>query len=113
MRTLALLTVLSSSVFAQSNRTVCSLTPEVETEYLTLPAMSDLSLSWEERYAPRRDLAKKYPTNWPLQFMLQQPILYHSDMGREWDLALSHYRSLPDRLLGELLEARLLSLPQR
>jgi len=71
--------------------------------------MSDLSLSWEERYAPRRDLAKKYPTDWPLQFTLQQPILYHSDMGREWDLALAHYRSVPDRVLGELLEARLFS----
>jgi hypothetical protein len=66
-------------------------------------------LSWEERYAPRRDLAKKYPDDWPLQFTLQQPILPHFDMGREWDLALVHYRSLPDNLLGELLEARLLS----
>jgi AhpC/TSA family len=109
MRTLALLTVLSSSVLAQSNRTACSLTPEVEKEYLTLPSMSDLSLSWEERYAPRRDLAKKYPTDWPLQFTVQQPIVHHSEMGREWDLALSYYRSLPDRHLGELLEARLLS----
>jgi hypothetical protein len=113
MRTLALLAVLSSSLSAQSNRTACSLTAEVETEYLTLPSMSDLSLSWEERYAPRRDLAKKYPTDWPLQFMLQQPILQHSDMRLEWDLALAHYRSLPDRQLGELLEARLLSPLQR
>ena len=71
--------------------------------------MSDLSLSWEERYAPRRDLAKKYPNDWPLQFALQQPILQHSEMGHEYDLALSHYRSLPDPVLGELLEARLLS----
>jgi hypothetical protein len=30
-------------------------------------------------------------------------------MGREWDFALSYYRSLPDRQLGKLLEARLLS----
>jgi len=71
--------------------------------------MSDLSLSWKERYAPRRDLAKKYPNDWPLQFALQQPILQHSEMGHEYDFALSHYRSLPDHLLGELLEARLLS----
>lgn len=75
--------------------------------------MSDLSRSWEERYAPRRALAKRYVTDWPLQFMLQTPILLHGDMGREWDLAIEHYRALPDRTLGELLEARLLSSVQR
>ena len=109
MRTLALLTVLSSSVLAQSSRTACSLAPNIETEYLALPSMSDLTLSWEERYAPRRDLAKKYSADWPLQFMLQRPILQGVDMRREFDLALPYYRSLQDRLLGELLEARLLS----
>jgi peroxiredoxin len=75
--------------------------------------MSDLSLSWQERYAPRRALAKKYLADWPLQFTLQTPILHHSDIGREWDLAIEHYRTLPDRSLGELLEARLLSPLQR
>src|SRR5579859_4774173 len=109
MRTVALLAVLSSSVLAQSSRTACSLTPEVEKEYLALPSMSDLSLSWEERYAPRRDLAKKYPDDWPLQFMLQRPIVNGLATDREFDLALPYYRSLQDRLLGELLEARFLS----
>jgi hypothetical protein len=71
--------------------------------------MSDLSLSWDERYAPRRDLAKKYLHDWALQFKLQQPILQHSELRGEWDLALAHYRALPDRQLGELLEGRLLS----
>src|SRR5579872_138817 len=109
MRLIALLTILTFPVLAQSNRTACSLASDVENEYLALPSMSDLSRSWEERYAPRRDLTKKYPDDWPLQFMLQQPILQHSEISREWDLALSHYRALSDRLLGELLEARLLS----
>ena len=45
--------------------------------------------------------------------MLQAPILLHGDMGREWDLAIEHYRALPDRTLGELVEARLLSSVQR
>jgi hypothetical protein len=112
MRAIALLSVLCSSVCAQSNPTACSLSPAIEKEYLALPSMSDLSLSWEERYSPRRDLAKKYPTDWPLQFMLQQPIVQF-EMAREWDLALSYYRSLPDHLLGETLEARLLSSLQR
>src|SRR5438067_9140437 len=49
-----------------------------------LPSMSDLTLSWEERYAPRRDLAKKYSADWPLQFMLQRPILQGVDMRREF-----------------------------
>jgi hypothetical protein len=109
VRAIAVLSALCVSVCAQSNPTACSLSPEVEKEYAALPSMSDLSLSWEERYAPRRDFAKKYPTNWPLQFTVQEPILHHSDMGHEWDLALGYYRSLPDRQLGELLEARLLS----
>ena len=113
MRTIALLSVLCTSVCAQSNPTACSLSPALEKEYRALPSMSDLSLSWEERYGPHRDLAKKYPTDWPLQFAIQQSILQHFDMGREWDLALSYYRSLPDRQLGELLEMRLLSPPHR
>jgi hypothetical protein len=113
MRTAALLAVLSSVAFGQSNRTACSIAPDVEIDYRSLPSMSDLSRSWEERYAPRRALAKKYLTDWPLQLMLQSPILMHGDMGREWDVAIEHYRALPDRTLGELLEARLLSSVQR
>ena len=99
MRTLALLAVLSSSVLAQSNHAACSLAPDIEKEYLALPSMFDLSKSWEERYAPRRALADKYSADWPLQFTLQQPILQLFDIGREWDLALAHYRALPDHLL--------------
>ena len=109
MRAMALWSVLCLSVCAQPNPTACSLSPEMEREFSALPSMSDLSLSWDGRYAPRRDLAKKYPEDWSLQFKLQQPILQHSDLRREWDLALAHYRALPDRQLGELLEARLLS----
>src|SRR5579862_5443259 len=113
MRMAALLAALSSVVFGQSNRTACSIGLDVENEYRTLPSMSDLSRSWEERYGPRRALAKKYPMDWPLQFELQAPILIHPYMGREWDLAIEHYRALPDRALGELLEARLLSPVRR
>ena len=109
MRTVTLLAVLSSLGFAQSDRTACSMALGVENEYRSLPSMSDLSRSWEERYAPRRALARKYPSDWPLQVALQMPIQQHSDMRREWDLAIEHYRAVPDRLLGELLEARLLS----
>ncbi len=113
MRMAALLAALSSVVFGQSNRTACSIGLDVENPYRALPSMSDLSLSWEERYGPRRALAKKFPTDWPLQFRLQAPILAVPTMGREWDSAIEHYRALPDRLLGELLEARLLSLVRR
>jgi hypothetical protein len=62
--------VLTVSVCAQSSRKASSLDPGVEEEYRALPSMSDLSLSWEERYGPRRELAKRYPADWPLQFML-------------------------------------------
>lgn len=113
MRTAALLAVLSGIAFGQSNRTACSIAPDVEIDNRSLPSMSDLSKSWEERYAPRRALAKRYVTDWPLQFILQAPILLQATMGREWDLAIEHYRALPDRTLGELLEARLLSSVQR
>jgi peroxiredoxin len=72
--------------------------------------MSDLSLSWEQRYGPRRILAEKYPTNWALQFALQEPLLNSIDLlPHEWDLAIERYRSLPDPLLRDLLEARLLA----
>ena len=50
--------------------------------------MSDLTLSWEERDAPRRDLAKKYPADWPLQFMLQRPIVNGLATDLDFDLAL-------------------------
>jgi len=46
MRAIALLSVLCTSVCAQSNPTACSLSPGLEKEYLALPSMSDLSLSW-------------------------------------------------------------------
>jgi len=63
MRAIALLSVLCTSVCAQSNPTACSLSLELEKEYLALPSMSDLSLSWEERYGPfsekpQRDIAR-------------------------------------------------------
>src|SRR6266478_1702548 len=102
MRTVTLLAVLSSLGFAQSDRTACSMALGVENEYRSLPSMSDLSRSWEERYAPRRTLAKKYAGDWPLQLALQTPIQQHSELRREWDLAIEHYHAIPDRLLGEL-----------
>lgn len=48
MRTAALLAVLSSVAFGQSNRTACSFAPDVEIDYRKLPSMSDFSRSWEE-----------------------------------------------------------------
>ncbi|MGH9721707.1 MAG: hypothetical protein ACRD8O_15985 [Bryobacteraceae bacterium] len=109
MRVLSVLVILSGAVFGQSNRTACSLTPGLAQQYAALPPMPDLTLSFEERMAPRRALAKAYPADWPLQFLLQEPISGQFTLGREWDAAIAHYRSLPDRMLGEVLEAHLLS----
>jgi hypothetical protein len=44
-----------------------------------------------------------------LQFALQEPLLNGNGLEREWDLAIERYRSLPDPLLRDLLEARLLA----
>jgi hypothetical protein len=109
MRVLCLLAAGSAALLAQTNRTACAVSAEAEQEVRALPAMSDFSLSFEERMGPRRALAAKYPDDWALQVHLQDPILRLSHLGREWDRAIAHYRSLPDRTLGELLEARLLS----
>ena len=110
MPALAVVLLLSGIILAQSDRTSCSIGADVEHEYRSLPSMSDLSLSWEQRYGPRRILAEKYPTNWALQFALQEPLLNSIDLlPHEWDLAIERYRSLPDPLLRDLLEARLLA----
>jgi len=109
MPALALLLLLSGIILAQSDRTTCAMWANVEHEYRSLPSMSDLSLSWEQRYGPRRILAGKYPTNWPLQLALQEPLLTGSELVHEWDLAIERYRSLQDPLLRDLLEARLLA----
>jgi hypothetical protein len=101
--------LLPAVIFGQSNRTACALSPEVEKEVRALPSMTEMSLSWEERVSPRRLLAMKYPGDWPLQIALQDAILRKFHIGREWDWAIAHYRSLPDRTLGEMLEARLLA----
>ncbi len=93
---------------AQSTRTQCSLSAPAEKAVAALPSLNDLSLSWEERIAPRRALAERHPDNWPLQFLVQDAIRRHFHIGREWDRALAFYRRLPDRVLGELLEARLI-----
>jgi thiol-disulfide isomerase/thioredoxin len=109
MRVLTLLPVLCGIASAQSTRTACTVPVSVAKEVQALPLMSDLSRSWEERMAPRRTLAKKYPGNWALQFTLQDAIRRHFQIGGEWDQAIAFYRSMEDRTLGELLEARLIS----
>lgn len=94
---------------AQSSRTQCSLSMPVEKAVAALPSLNDLSLSWEERIGPRRALAERQPDNWPLQILLQDAIRRQFHIGREWDRAFAFYRRMPDRVLGELLEARLIS----
>jgi hypothetical protein len=74
MPALAVVLLLSGIILAQSDHTSCSMGADVEQEYRSLPSMSDLPLSWEQRYGPRRTLAGKYPTNWALQFALQEPL---------------------------------------
>jgi thiol-disulfide isomerase/thioredoxin len=93
---------------AQSTRTACTPAAPIAKELQALPPMMDLSRSWEERMAPRRVLARKYPDDWPVQFTLQDAIRRQLFIGREWDQAIAFYRSMPDRALGELLEARLI-----
>lgn len=63
--------------------------------------------------SPRRAEAAQNPGNWPLQFAVQDAIRARYYLGREWDHALRLYRTMEDRTLGELLEARLLIPVQR
>ncbi len=104
-----LLALPGGALRAQINRTACAVSPAAEKEVLALPPLDDLSWSWDERMAPRRALARNYPDDWALQILVQDAIRGRFYLGREWDQAIDHYRSLPDKTLGELLEARLLS----
>lgn len=108
-----LLVILCGVAFGQSPQTACAPAAPIAKEVQALPAMADLSRTWEERMAPRRALARKYPSDWALQFLLQDAIRRQLFQSREWDQAFAFYRSVPDRNLGELLEARLLSSLQR
>ena len=107
MRFILLLAGFCITVSAQSTRTACNLSPSAEKAVRALPSLNDLSLSWEERIAPRHALAEKQPNNWPLQIVLQDALRRRFYLGRDWDRTIAMYRRLPDRLLGDLLEARL------
>jgi len=109
MRILLLLVLFSAAASAQSTRTACTASASIAKELQALPSMTDLSLSREERMAPWRAMARKYPDHWPIQFTAQDAIRRHYFMGREWDEAIAFYRSLADRELGALLEARLIA----
>lgn len=113
MKTFVPLLLLAAALAAQSNRTACAVTGNTAERVRALPSMSDLSKSWGERMEPRRVLARQEPGNWPLQFALQEPILRGFHIMREWDDAIFFYRQLPDRALGQALEARLLAGLQR
>jgi thiol-disulfide isomerase/thioredoxin len=113
MRALILTLLAIVPLPAQPNSRACEIQESNQARFVALPKVNDLSKSWEERIAPRRALAQAYPGDWALQIALQDPIRNAFFLGSEWDLALAHYRKLPDRALGELLEARLLSGMQR
>lgn len=107
VRLILLLAGLCIAVSAQSTRTACNLSPSAEKTVRALPSLNNLSLSWAERIAPRHALTESQPNDWPLQFHLQDALRRRFYLGRDWDTAISMYRRLLDRLLGELLEARL------
>lgn len=113
MRTLVLFLLGTAILPAQSPRTACVVSPRVAEPLRALPSIHDLSKSWEERMGPRRVLARQEPGDWALQFLLQEPLLRRFQLGAEWDAAQAQYRAMPDRVLGDLLEARLTGGLQR
>jgi hypothetical protein len=115
MRTLSLLAVLFS-VLAQFSPTACSLVHFLDRDGVinVSPAPGDtharsrkriphLCLSCQTCRCRGRNgthlagFAEEVSYRLAVQFMLQQPILQHFEMGRKWELALAHYRSLPNR----------------
>lgn len=109
MRIAFVIVISTAAAAAQSARTSCVISGPAAEAVQKLPSMSDLTLSWEQRLAPRRALARAHPGNWPLQILLQDPIHQRFYMGQEWDQTIDLYRRMEDRALGDLLEARLLS----
>jgi hypothetical protein len=111
MPVLAIVLLFSAVTLAQSARAACSMGPDAEREYHALPSISDLSLSWDQRYGPWRTLARKYPNDWALQLRLQEPIR-NPDAVLQWDRTMEFYHSVPDHVLRDLLEGRLVMYRQ-
>lgn len=72
-----------------------------------LPRMEDLSLSFDQRMAPRRKLLETYPTNLFALMAHQDAILDKPHLKDEWDRAVAWYRGMSDHTTGAILEARL------
>lgn len=105
--------ILAPVLAAQTSRAACELEGPARSQFNSLPALHDFSLSWEQRMAARRALAISEPGNWALQVALQEPLIRTPHLSRDWDLAIEHYRRLPDSTLGALLEGRLLARVRR
>ncbi len=95
-------------------RFACEAASGVQAEIDALPAVDDLSHSYEERMAPRRALAKKYPYDVFVQMAVQDDASGSPHLWREWDEALAAYPKLDHPFLGDFFEARLrLALQKR
>ncbi len=88
-------------------RFACEATPFIRAALDALPSMDDLSLTYEQRMAPRRALARENPDDVFVQMALQDEIGNLPHLTREWDEALAAYRKLDHAFLGDFLEARL------
>ena len=100
--------VINSRSFAQESSYPCEASPGVAQALAVLPYADDSRLTWAERVGPVRALMKEYPNDLFVHLRYQDMIGRDYFMADEYDSALALYRSMPDRTLGQYLEARLL-----
>jgi len=86
----------------------CVAAPEIQREIDRLPALSDSSLTLEQRMAPRRALAERYPEEYFAQLAAMPQLTYSA--SQDWNAFLARYRAMRDRDAGDLLEAQMLGL---
>ncbi len=88
----------------------CVAAPEIQKEIDRLPLLSDSSLTLEQRMAPRRTLADRYPEDYFAQSAAMPRVVPAS--SADWNALLARYRAMRDRDAGDLLEAQMrLSAP--
>lgn len=84
-------------------------TPDIVKAIENLPPMSDVVQSYEGRFAPRRQLLKEHPANLFVAMAVQDAIRAYPHLKPDWDWLIEMHRSIPDKLVGQFLQARLLS----
>jgi hypothetical protein len=82
---------------APSPQFSCEASPALVAAITALPPVSELSLSWDARMAPRHKLSQQFGGA-IANMAVQDAILDKPYLAGDWDSALAEYRQMSDRL---------------